>query len=128
MSAGSAWSERVREQFRLAHGAGGLAPAPGVGRGCAGAVSWGTSVRVDVRLGPDGRLAGFGWQCFGCPAAQAACSLLAATAVGLTAGESQALSPSWMAMELELPPERMGALVLVEDAFRRALADAGGVQ
>ncbi len=126
MTGRAAWSAEVRRHFRLARGAG--EPGPGgqrFGHGAAGAVSWGTQVRIGVTLDQAGHIVDLSWRCYGCPATQAACSWLAATVPRMHREQAAAVTATAMAEALALPAERLGPLIVVEDALRDALQSAG---
>ncbi len=117
------WSEQGLHYFAAGHGAG--VPGAGtamVGRGRAGAVSWGTEVEIDIGLADDGTVAELRWRCHGCPAVQAACSWIAEQAPGLQPRALLEYSAVCVADALALPPARLGVLLVVEDALRAAVA------
>jgi hypothetical protein len=96
-----------------------------VRRGAAGSRRQGTWVQFDLRLGSGDRrvlVEAARFRAFGCPHVIAVCDWLAQTGVGLEpcavlAGGVQALQ-----RRFEVPVEKLGRLLIVEDAWNAALA------
>jgi NifU-like protein involved in Fe-S cluster formation len=89
--------------------------------GEAGREHRGTRVRFTLQL--DGlQLLEARYRAYGCPYTLAACEWLAQR---LESGERQLIGgPADWARQLQIPPARMGRLLVVEDALRAALAAA----
>jgi NifU-like protein involved in Fe-S cluster formation len=123
---------RVRALFRdLAH-AGDLSPtAAGAAEvactGEAGRVADGTRVRFGLRLSA-ARVMLVRYRAYGCPFTLATCEWLARQLTGRQLSETSAQAitaavggpPEWAAA-LGVPPQRLGRLLVVEDALRQAL-------
>jgi NifU-like protein involved in Fe-S cluster formation len=110
--------------FRSAPGAGVLAGAA-VGRGSAGSREQGTWVQFDVRL-EAGRIAAARFLAFGCPHTVAAAARVAERAAGREISADLPETVPFLQGLLEVPVEKLGKLLLVEDAWRaaaRAAAD-----
>lgn len=118
---------KVMERFRHPQRAG-LPEMPGlaIGNGTAGQVESGAVVRFRVGLDDTGRIAGTGWECFGCPSTIASADWLAEYAEGRLPQDLCEPLPTLLARELDLDPAYLSRVLVVEDAFRAALADASG--
>ncbi len=89
--------------------------------GEAGREQRGTRVRFTLRLDGD-RLLEVRYRAYGCPYTLAACEWLARR---LEAGGVALIgAPGDWAQALQIPPARMGRLLVVEDALQAALASA----
>ena len=119
------YSERVLALFRELPGAGAIGAAPGQAAvGEAGSPGHGAWVRFEARVA-GGRIADCRFTAWGCP------HTLAATALAreaLLAGRGAACGAASLAAELDVPTEKMGRLLVVEDAVKALLADAARVQ
>ncbi|HTV19242.1 MAG TPA: iron-sulfur cluster assembly scaffold protein [Polyangiaceae bacterium] len=127
---------RVRALFMdLAH-AGDLSPPAAAGgevfcTGEAGRVAEGTRVRFGLRLS-GARVVQVRYRAYGCPFTLATCEWLARQLTGRQLGETSAHAlatavggpPEW-ATVLEVPPQRLGRLLVVEDALRQAMGTPG---
>jgi NifU-like protein involved in Fe-S cluster formation len=118
----------VRALFGDLAGAG--EPAAGGGRlvgGEACALDRGAWVRFSARI--DGKSFGdFRFRAFGCPHTLAAASYVAGRLRGAPLADALAIDAAMLARELDAPAEKMGRLLVVEDALGALLADARGVQ
>ncbi|MSQ91483.1 MAG: hypothetical protein EXR87_00920 [Gammaproteobacteria bacterium] len=122
------YSPLVRELFeRLPH-AGDLAPGPGtVVHGEAIALDRGAWVRYEARI-KDGRVADCAFRAWGCPHTLAAAALVASRMQGHCIDAEAAFDAGCLAMELDAPPEKLGRLLVVEDALSGMLARALALQ
>ena len=121
---------QIRALFEALDHAGELPGAtaePGrVVRGEAGREALGTRVRFALRL-VEGRVAAVRYRAYGCPHTLATCEWLARELEGRSvAGRAlEALgvgNPLEWSERLGLPPAKLGRLLVIEDAFRAALA------
>jgi len=122
------YSQRVRTLFGRLDGAG--EPSPGPGRLVAGeacALDRGAWVRFAARLAGD-RIEDCRFRAFGCPHTLAAASYVAGSLRGAALADAAAIDAAALRRELDAPAEKMGRLLVVEDALRALLADARGVQ
>ena len=117
----------VRRLFGALRHAGDLSAAPAspasarVVCGEAGREQRGTRVRFMLRLVGE-RLVEVRYRAYGCPYTLAACEWLAQQ---LEAGGREAIGgPAHWASRLEIPPAKLGRLLVVEDALKAALAAA----
>ena len=129
MSAPAArYSARVRSLFSALEGAGDLPAAAGAevsGEAIAlDRLAW---VRFAARI-DGGQIAECRFRAFGCPHTLAAASFAAAQLRGTPVDARLALDAGRLARELDAPAEKMGRLLVVEDALRDLLAGARRVQ
>ncbi len=122
------YSALVRELFeRLPH-AGDLAPGPGVvAVGEAMALDRGAWVRFEARI-EEGCIADCAFRAWGCPHTLAAAALVSGRMSGQAMGTRPALNARRLAAELAAPPEKLGRLLVVEDALAGMLAKAVALQ
>ena len=119
---GETLSPMVRELFSRLEGAGSLAAAPGmVLRGEAGRDSGEVWVRLHLRVHADTVIEAR-FQALGCPHTLATASWLAMQLAGRKRFEAQPGSPHTWAQTLQVPVEKLGRLLLIEDALHAALA------
>ena len=110
--------EAVLARFDAPPHAGPLAPGPGaVVQGRAGSVAEGIDVAFELRVA-EGHIAAASFRALGCPHTIAACSLTADRLVGQDIRALRDFAPSGLALELDLPPEKRGRLLRIEDALR----------
>ena len=116
------YSDTVLAHFRTPKNAGEFpAGSRGVLEGQAGAQQRGREIRLEVRLGADGRIEACRYRVYGCPATVALCSVLSERLPGLTPAEALVVSGLKLAEELGLPAPKRDAALLLEDALRDAL-------
>lgn len=122
------YSPLVRELFeRLPH-SGDLAPGPGcVVHGEAVALDRGAWVRFEARIA-EGRIADCTFRAWGCPHTLAAAALVATRMHGQGVDSQAAFDARRLAAELDVPPEKLGRLLVVEDALFGMLAGALALQ
>lgn len=119
---GETLDPQVRELFARLDGAGSLAAPPGsVLRGEAGQPSGEAWVRLHLRVDADTVIEAR-FQALGCPHTLAAASWLTLQLAGRRRGEAQPGSPHTWARTLQVPVEKLGRLLLIEDALHAALA------
>lgn len=112
------YSERVRGLFEAAPRAGRAPPGDDWVQGDAHDPLTATRVRWHLQV-RDGRIADARYEIRGCPHTIAAAAVLADRLVGQAAGEPH-LDIAGLAAELGAPPEKLGRLLVIEDAVRRA--------
>lgn len=125
---GAMYSQLVRELFeRLPH-AGDLEPGAGTAvHGEAMALDRGAWVRFDARI-EDGRVVDCSFRAWGCPHTLAAAALIASRLPGMGIGNEGAFDAQRLARELGAPAEKLGRLLVVEDALSGMLARALALQ
>jgi NifU-like protein involved in Fe-S cluster formation len=118
------YSPLVLELFEHQPHAGDLAPGPGaVVHGEAMALDRGAWVRYEARIA-SGRIVDCAFRAWGCPHTLAAAALVASQMVGQGVGTGAAFDARRLARELDAPAEKLGRLLVVEDALLGMLARA----
>ncbi|HEY3858777.1 MAG TPA: iron-sulfur cluster assembly scaffold protein [Gammaproteobacteria bacterium] len=97
---------------------------PNVSRGIAGERRRGREIRLELKLGTDGRVEACRYRVYGCPATIALCSVFSERVVGRSQEEAAGVAGLSLAEELELPAPKRDAALLLEDALRAALGAA----
>ena len=124
----AAYSTLVRRLFEQLPHAGDLAPGPGlVVQGEAMALDRGAWVRYEARI-EAGRVADCAFRAWGCPHTLAAAALVASRLQGESIAAPAAFDLQGLAVELDLPREKLGRLLVVEDARAGMLARAHALQ
>jgi NifU-like protein involved in Fe-S cluster formation len=126
-AAGRRYSPRVRALFAELPGAGALAAGPGVVAGEAIALDRGAWVRFEARV-EGGRVADCRFRAWGCPHTLAAAALAAEEVRAAADRASAPPDARRLARELDVPAEKMGRLLVVEDALRALFSGLGRVQ
>lgn len=112
------YPDSVLARFDAPPHAGPLASGSGtVVTGRAGGVAEGIEAVFQVRVA-DGRIVAAAFYAYGCPYSIAACSLTAERLMGLEVNALRDFAPLSLAPELELPVEKRGRLLRIEDALR----------
>jgi NifU-like protein involved in Fe-S cluster formation len=118
------YSQLTRHHFETAAHAGVLS-GPDMRRGTAGSRAQGTWVQFDVQIDSSHGVATFGavrFLAYACPHVIAVADWIAAQAVG---SEAKALLPesvSSLRQRFEVPVEKLGRLLIVEDAWIAAVS------
>ena len=86
-------------------------------RGVAGDRAHGTEVVFYIRV-RDEAIAEIRYQVFGCPHTIAACALAAERLTGQPVDALMEMTPESLAVELDAPVEKMGRILVVQDALR----------
>jgi Fe-S cluster assembly scaffold IscU len=94
-----------------------------VGTGLVGAPACGDVMRLQIKVGDDGRIQDAKFKTFGCGSAIASSSLATEWLKGKTVDEAETIKNSMIAEELHLPPVKIHCSVLAEDAIKSAIAD-----
>lgn len=124
----TSYSPLVRALFERLPRAGALAAGPGKRvHGEAKALDRGAWVRLEARI-DGGRVAECAFRAWGCPHVLAAAARVAACVSGMPVGDELPTDAHRLAAELDTPPEKLGRLLLVEDALRAMLGQARAVQ
>jgi len=111
----------VEQHFRAPENLGPLG-VPGACRGEAGSPARGARVVFEAQV-RDGRVARLCFQAWGCPWVIAACSRMTGLLAGEPVGALARFDPAGLAAELELPPGKLGSLLIIQDALRNCGAD-----
>lgn len=122
------YSATVLALFRALDGAGDLPTTGGhIASGTAVALDRLAWVRFAARI-EAGRIADCRFRAFGCPHTLAAASFAATRLCGAPLDAAPVLDAASLARELGAPADKMGRLLVVEDAVQELLAGARGVQ
>jgi nitrogen fixation protein NifU and related proteins len=118
------YSDKLLDHCENPRNVGSLDPAdPDVGTGLVGAPACGDVMKLQIRVGPGGRIEEARFKTFGCGSAIASSSLVTEWVKGRTVGEALAIQNTQVAEELALPPVKLHCSVLAEDAIKAAVAD-----
>jgi nitrogen fixation NifU-like protein len=119
-----AYSDKVIEHYENPRNVGTLDKNDeSVGTGLVGAPACGDVMRLQIKVGDDGRIADARFKTFGCGSAIASSSLATEWLKGKTVDEAETIKNSMIAEELHLPPVKIHCSVLAEDAIKSAIAD-----
>ena len=119
-----AYSEKVLEHYENPHNVGTLDKNDdSVGTGLVGAPACGDVMRLQIKVGDDGKIADAKFKTFGCGSAIASSSIATEWLKGKTVDEAETIKNSMIAEELHLPPVKIHCSVLAEDAIKSAIAD-----
>ena len=122
------YSQLVRDLFEQLPRSGALGTGAGQRvEGEAKSLDRGAWVRFDARI-DGGRVAECTFRAWGCPHVLAAAAQAAARVSGMAVGEELPTDAHRLAAELDSPPEKLGRLLVVEDALRAMLVQARAVQ
>ncbi len=128
MMAGTSYSPLVRELFDRLPGSGDLAAGAGsLVHGEAMALDRGAWVRFEARI-EDRRVSDCVFRAWGCPHTLAAAALVATRMHGQDVDANAPINAHDLAAELDAPPEKLGRLLVVEDALIALLARAHALQ
>lgn len=123
MESASSYNGLVREHFESPRNTPCHAPGPGTVFGHAGDPMTGTQYRLSSRVA-EGRLLDVRFEAYGCPHAIAAASLLTEQLTGTTVEEAFQWNWRSFSRTLDVPPEKRGRLLILEDALRSLIAAA----
>ncbi|HVJ40667.1 MAG TPA: Fe-S cluster assembly scaffold IscU [Dongiaceae bacterium] len=94
-----------------------------VGTGLVGAPACGDVMKLQIKVGTDGRIEDAKFKTFGCGSAIASSSLATEWVKGKTLAEAEQIKNTQIAQELSLPPVKIHCSVLAEDAIKAAIRD-----
>ncbi|HVJ40562.1 MAG TPA: Fe-S cluster assembly scaffold IscU [Dongiaceae bacterium] len=94
-----------------------------VGTGLVGAPACGDVMKLQIKVGADGRIEDAKFKTFGCGSAIASSSLATEWVKGKTLAEAEQIKNTQIAKELSLPPVKIHCSVLAEDAIKAAIKD-----
>src|SRR5271169_4219786 len=119
-----AYSEKVIEHYENPRNVGTLDKSDdSVGTGLVGAPACGDVMRLQIKVGDDGRIEDAKFKTFGCGSAIASSSLATEWLKGRTIDEAEAIKNVDIVNELNLPPVKIHCSVLAEDAIKSAIDD-----
>ena len=94
-----------------------------VGTGMVGAPACGDVMKLQIKVGPDGRIEDARFKTYGCGSAIASSSLVTEWVKGKTLDQAVTIKNTQIAQELSLPPVKIHCSILAEDAIKAAVAD-----
>ena len=118
------YSDKVLEHYERPNNVGSLdAGSNNVGTGLVGAPECGDVMKLQIKVGEDGKIEDAKFKTFGCGSAIAASSLATKWITGKSISEAEELSNVEIVEELSLPPVKIHCSVLAEDAIKAAIND-----
>jgi nitrogen fixation NifU-like protein len=114
------YNDLVQDHFHHPRNAGDLPPGPGVRMAQAGNREAGAMVSLSVRI-EGASVAAVRFRAFGCPHFLAAVSLATERLVGLPVASLVAWSARDIGRDLDVPVEKRGRLLILEDVVRAAM-------
>jgi nitrogen fixation NifU-like protein len=119
-----AYGDKVLDHYENPRNVGSMDKAdPSVGTGLVGAPACGDVMRLQVKIGDDGKILDAKFKTFGCGSAIASSSLVTEWVKGKSVDEALTIKNTHIAQELALPPVKIHCSVLAEDAIKAAIAD-----
>ena len=94
-----------------------------VGTGMVGAPACGDVMKLQIRVGADGRIEDARFKTYGCGSAIASSSLVTEWVKGKTLEQAASIKNTEIAQELSLPPVKIHCSILAEDAIKAAVDD-----
>ena len=94
-----------------------------VGTGLVGAPACGDVMKLQIKVGSDGRIEDAKFKTFGCGSAIASSSLATEWIKGKSIDDAEQIKNTQIAQHLSLPPVKIHCSVLAEDAIKAAIRD-----
>jgi nitrogen fixation NifU-like protein len=118
------YSEKLLDHYDNPRNVGALDKSdPTVGTGLVGAPACGDVMKLQIKVGADGRIADAKFKTFGCGSAIASSSLATEWIKGKSLDEAESIKNTQIAQHLSLPPVKIHCSVLAEDAIKAAIRD-----
>lgn len=119
-----AYSEKVIDHYENPRNVGSFRKEEeGVATGMVGAPACGDVMKLQIKVGADGRIEDAKFKTYGCGSAIASSSLVTEWVKGKTLDEAGTIRNTQIAAELALPPVKIHCSILAEDAIKAAIAD-----
>jgi len=119
-----AYSKKVLDHFNSPRNMGSFNKEDArVGTGVVGAPECGDVMKLQIKVGDDGRICDAKFKTFGCGSAIAASSLATEWIKGKTLKEAAEIKNTDIVEELSLPPVKIHCSVLAEEAIKAAIED-----
>jgi nitrogen fixation NifU-like protein len=119
-----AYSEKVIDHYENPRNVGSFGKGEeGVATGMVGAPACGDVMKLQIKVGADGRIEDAKFKTYGCGSAIASSSLVTEWVKGKTLDEAGTIRNTQIAEELALPPVKIHCSILAEDAIKAAIAD-----
>ena len=118
------YSEKVLDHYENPRNVGSFTKDDdGVGTGMVGAPACGDVMKLQIKVGADGRIEDAKFKTYGCGSAIASSSLVTEWVKGKTLDQAMEIKNTAIAEELALPPVKIHCSVLAEDAIKAAISD-----
>ena len=119
-----AYSDKVLDHYENPRNVGSFEKGDDtVGTGMVGAPACGDVMKLQIKVGADGRIEDARFKTYGCGSAIASSSLVTEWVKGKTLDQAAALKNAQIAEELALPPVKIHCSILAEDAIKAAVSD-----
>src|SRR5918995_3252333 len=119
-----AYSDKVIDHYKNPRNVGSFDKGDNaVGTGMVGAPACGDVMKLQIKVGADGRIEDARFKTFGCGSAIASSSLATEWVKGKTLDQATTIKNTHIAQELSLPPVKIHCSILAEDAIKAAVAD-----
>ena len=119
-----AYSEKLIDHYENPRNVGALDKGDDtVGTGLVGAPACGDVMKLQIKVGADGKIEDAKFKTFGCGSAIASSSLATEWVKGKTLDEAETIKNTMIAQHLALPPVKIHCSVLAEDAIKAAIKD-----
>jgi nitrogen fixation protein NifU and related proteins len=119
-----AYSDKVIDHYENPRNVGSLDKSDAaVGTGMVGAPACGDVMKLQIKVGADGRIEDARFKTYGCGSAIASSSLVTEWVKGKTLEQAVSIKNTQIAQELSLPPVKIHCSILAEDAIKAAVED-----
>jgi len=119
-----AYSEKVIDHYENPRNVGSFDKGDeSIGTGMVGAPACGDVMKLQIKVGVDGRIEDARFKTYGCGSAIASSSLVTEWVKGKTLDEAATIKNTQIAEELSLPPVKIHCSILAEDAIKAAVED-----
>jgi nitrogen fixation NifU-like protein len=119
-----AYSDKVIDHYENPRNVGSFEKGDeSIGTGMVGAPACGDVMKLQIRVGADGRIEDARFKTYGCGSAIASSSLVTEWVKGKTLDQAASIKNTEIAQELSLPPVKIHCSILAEDAIKAAVAD-----
>jgi nitrogen fixation NifU-like protein len=119
-----AYSDKVLDHYQNPRNVGSLDKNdPNVGTGVVGAPECGDVMKLQIKVGDDGRILDAKFKTYGCGSAIASSSLATEWLKGTSVDAAAQIKNTQIVEELSLPPVKIHCSVLAEDAIKAAIDD-----
>ena len=119
-----AYSDKVLDHYENPRNVGSFDKEdPTVGTGMVGAPACGDVMKLQIKVGENGKIEDAKFKTYGCGSAIASSSLVTEWLKGKSLDEAGEIKNSAIAEELALPPVKIHCSVLAEDAIKAAVDD-----
>ena len=119
-----AYSDKVLDHYENPRNVGAFGKDDeSVGTGMVGAPACGDVMKLQIKVGEDGRIEDAKFKTYGCGSAIASSSLVTEWVKGKTLDQALSIKNTQIAEELALPPVKIHCSILAEDAIKAAVLD-----